>query len=338
MASTPKIDVNVAKYICHLCGTAYVTRNGYFYKSYAQTYKGTGYLHICKSCVDDLYEDFLRLSKDPRIACHAVCRKLNLYWDDAAYDGVLKGSSKRTIMSGYLTRMSAVKYRGKSYDDYLRELGMLWEIPSDREEITAPLTDYTDKESESNDIEIAEDVRTAWGPGYTNKQYAELEARRNYWMHDLASRGVDVNDVGVGALLRQIVATEIEINKGRANGEDVDKKVNTFNTLIGNAILKPSQKKSDADVSIDNTPLGVWIRRYENELPLPRDENESQIKKFVHTWLYGHLCKMLGIRNSYTQMYEDEMSRLRVEKPEYADEDDDYVITDAFGEDVFDDG
>ena len=154
----------------------------------------------------------------------------------------------------------------------------------------------------------------------------------------MKSRGVDTNDIGVGALLRQIVATEIEINRGRANGEDVDKKVNTFNTLIGNAILKPSQKKSDVDISIDNTPLGMWVLKYENERPLPKDENESVLKKFVHTWMFGHLAKMVGLRNSYTQMYEDEMDRLRVSKPEYADEDDDTIITDAFGEDVFDNG
>lgn len=336
--ATPKLEVTTSGSTCRLCGTAYGKLNGYFYKSYGQIYKGTGYMSVCKSCVDNLYEDFLRESGDAMIACHQVCRKFNIYWNKSIFDGVVQGSAKRTVMSAYLTRVNVVKYQGKSYDDFLRELGMLWDVPSHTGETPSPsqTKEVVANDDESDEIEIAEDIKIAWGPGYSNKQYAELEERREYWMKDLAQRGVDVNDVGVGALLRQIVATEIEINKGRANGDDVDKKVNTFNTLIGNAILKPSQKKSDADVSIDNTPLGVWVKRFEDERPLPKNENESQLKKFVHTWMFGHLAKMVGLKNSYTQLYEDEIERLRVSKPEYAEEDDDDLLTNIFGEDVFD--
>lgn len=335
--TTPKVEVNVASSTCRLCGTAYGKLNGYFYKSYGHIYKGTGYLSVCKTCIDNMYEDFLRETGDPKAACHQMCRKFNIYWSEDIFNGALNGAASRTMMAGYITRSNVVKYQGKSYDDFLKEIGMLWDIPSRNDGRLTPLQQIIDADDESSDIEIADEIKKAWGPGYSNKQYSELEERREYWMKDLSERGVDVNDVGVGALLRQIVATEIEINKGRANGEDVDKKVNTFNTLIGNAILKPSQKKSDTDVSIDNTPLGVWVLRYENEKPLPKDENESKIKKFVHTWLYGHLGKMLGLRNSYTQLYEDEMERLRVERPEYADEDDDVLLTDIFGGDTSED-
>lgn len=336
----PNLELHASNAYCRLCGTAYGKQNGYFYKSYGQIYKGSGYMHVCKTCVDNLYEDFLKECEDPKLACHQVCRKFNIYWNEDIYNGVLQGSTKRTIMSGYMTRVNVVKYQGKSYDDFLREVGMLWEIPSQKQsgDELAPLPDGNDVESESDDIEIAEEIKSAWGPGYSNKQYAELEERHKYWIKDLQQRGVDVNDIGVGALLRQIVATEIDINHSRARGSDVDKKVNTFNTLIGSAILKPSQKKSEADMAIDNTPLGVWVLRYENEKPLPKDENESKIKKYIHTWMFGHLAKMVGLKNSYTKLYEEEMERLRVEKPEYADEDDDDLITDAFEEDAFSDG
>ena len=330
-----KVEMHASSTVCRMCGTAYSTLNGFFYKCYAQPYKGTGYMSVCKHCVEKLYEDFLRESKSEEAACHQICRKFNIYWNKELFDAAMRGSPTRTLVVGYLNKVNVVKYQGMSYDDTMREFGMLWETPHKKEDEPAPPIEVIEDES---DIEIAEEIKTAWGPGYSNKQYEELEQRRKYWVEDLASRGVDTNDIGVGALLRQIVATEIEINRGRANGEDVDKKVNTFNTLIGNAILKPSQKKSDVDISIDNTPLGMWVLKYENERPLPKDENESVLKKFVHTWMFGHLAKMVGLRNSYTQMYEDEMDRLRVSKPEYADEDDDTIITDAFGEDVFDNG
>lgn len=330
-----KIEVHASSTVCRLCGTAYGALNGYFYKSYAQLYKGVGYMPVCKRCVDKLYEDFLRESGSEEKAIHHLCRKLNLYWNKDLFEAATKGSPTRTLVVGYINKINTVRYQGMSYDDTLKEFDQLWDIPSDEPDEPEEKEEIIIEEPEP---EIADEIKVAWGPGYSNKQYAELEERREYWVKDLKSRGVDTNDVGVGALLRQIVATEIEINRGRANGEDVDKKVNTFNTLIGNAILKPSQKKSEADVSIDNTPLGVWVLRYENERPLPKDENESVLKRFVHTWMFGHLAKMVGLRNSYTKMYEDEMDKLRVEKPEYADEEDDAIITDAFGEDVFDNG
>ena len=53
--------------------------------------------------------------------------------------------------------------------------------------------------------------------------------------------------------------------------------------------------------------------------------------KYVTVWMFGHLCKMLGIKNSYCKMYEDEIAKLRVERPEYDDEDDDTMLNDLFG-------
>ena len=344
MATVGKIEQNVPSSTCRLCGTAYGKLNGYFYRTYSQIYKGIGYMSVCKICVDDLYEDFLRECKDPRIACHQVCRKFNIYWNESVYEGVVQGSAKRTVMAGYLTRVNVIKHQGKSYDDFLREVGKMWEIPHEDVEEPAPspvevqVEEPADASEPEEEIEIAEEVRVEWGPGFSNKQYYELEERRKYWVGELKKRNINVDDINVMALLRQIVGMELEINRRRSNGEDVSKLVNTFQSLVGDALLKPSMKKSDADASIDNTPLGVWINRFENERPLPENENKSELIKFVHTWMFGHLAKMVGLRNSYTQMYEDEMERLRVAKPEYADDDDDALITSAFEDGVFDDG
>jgi len=39
---------------------------------------------------------------------------------------------------------------------------------------------------------------------------------------------------------------------------------------------------------------------------------------------------MLNIRNGYSKLYEDEMARLRVERPELDEEDDDALFNDIF--------
>ena len=97
--------------------------------------------------------------------------------------------------------------------------------------------------------------------------------------------------------------------------------------------MKPGQKKQeDADAALTNTPLGVWLYRYENKRPLPEVDEELKdvngIRKYVFTWM-GHLCKMLGLKNAYSQLYEDEIARLRVDKPEYDGDDDKLLFNEA---------
>ena len=39
---------------------------------------------------------------------------------------------------------------------------------------------------------------------------------------------------------------------------------------------------------------------------------------------------MLGIKNSYCKLYEDELAKMRIERPEYDDEDDETMFNDIF--------
>ena len=46
---------------------------------------------------------------------------------------------------------------------------------------------------------------------------------------------------------------------------------------------------------------------------------------------------MMGIKNSYSKMYEDEMAKYKVEKPEYEGDEDNEALFDAiFGGDISD--
>ena len=53
----------------------------------------------------------------------------------------------------------------------------------------------------------------------------------------------------------------------------------------------------------------------------------------ITIWLKGHLAKMVGLRNSYSQMYEDEIKRLSVSKIDYEDDTDDSFLADLFDDD-----
>lgn len=308
------IDIRTEKAICYRCGKAFGQYRGAFPVSYATLYKGVGYMSVCKTCIDSMYEDYLKQCKNQKDAVRQMCRKLDLYWDQGIYDAVAKKNTERTIMSQYIARANSVTYAGKSYDDSLKSEGTLWAFGDN-----------------GGVPDISAEVEAFWGSGYSPAMYAELEQRRKYWMSSFPE---DVElDIGTEALIRQICSLELDINRDRAAGRSVEKSVTALNTLLGSANLKPVQKKQDdLDASLEATPMGVWLYRYENERPLPDIDDElkdvNRLRKYVFTWM-GHLCKMLGLKNAYVQLYEDEMEKLRVERPEY-DGDDDEVLFSEF--------
>lgn len=329
------LEMETDRVICSRCGKTYPKRKGNFKVSYAACHKGLGYLPICGDCIDSMYNTYLAQCNNTRDAVRQMCRKLDLYWNDAAFDTIEKKSTTRTIMSAYMQRINTLAYAGKSYDDTLSNEGTLWSFAGqDASEQPVQLrSHHADGEQEEME-DIPDGVIAFWGSGYTADMYMELEQRRAYLMSRLPD-GADI-DIGTEALIRQICPLELDINKYRAAGRDVDKLVANLDKLIGSAGLKPGQKKQeDADSTLTNTPLGVWLYRYENKRPLPEIDEElkdvNHIRKYVFTWM-GHLCKMLGLKNAYSQLYEDEIARLRVDKPEYDGDDDELLFTEALSD------
>lgn len=321
------IEVNASSSTCRKCGTAYGRLKGYFPVSYSYLYKGTGYLPYCKECVDGMFAAYLAECKDPKMAVRQMCRKLDLYWNEKVYEAVEKQNSTRSMMTSYISKINAVKLASKSYDDTLIEEGALWLEPKA----------YTDIQLDEGVIahtidnaEISDEIIAFWGPGYTPSMYIELENRYKYWMSRFPNKE-DI-DIGTEALVRQICNLEIDINRDRAAGKSIDKNVNTLNNLLGSAMLKPAQQKDETEASINETPLGVWIDRWEKKRPIPEPDptlkDVDKIVKYITVWFYGHISKTLGIKNMYCDMYEKEMEKMKVSRPEAysVEEDDDEVV------------
>lgn len=335
------IEVNASSSVCRKCGTAYGRLKGYFPVSYGFLYKGAGYLPYCKDCVDSIFTSYLTECGDTKVAVRQTCRKLDLYWNDALYETVNRQNASRSAMTAYIAKANGMKYAGKSYDDSLREEGKLWSFGG-AEQVAHPViadttepTVVTAEEDDTDLSSIEDDVIAYWGPGYTASMYKALEERRSYWMEHLPD-GVETN-AGFEALLRQIVSTELDINRDRAAGRPIDKSQAVLSQLIGNAMLKPTKKADDTDSSLEKTPFGVWIKRWEDKRPVPEPDPELKdvdgIIRYIQIWFFGHLARMLNIENAYSKLYDKEIERLRVDHPDLDDEDDDSMLFDVFHED-----
>lgn len=348
--------------VCHRCGKKFSTRRGYFFVSHANLYRDVGYLPYCKDCVQAMFEDFYSQCNDIRGAMRCLCRKLDLYWNNGVYHGAIDArANSRTIVSRYMGRISnSPQYDGKSYEDTLAEEGTMWDfsgntsIPSaDQLNIDAyiksvgvekiqseaeAIQQEREEAKEQIEQEVDPKVIKFWGPGFDAEMYNQLEERRKYWMSRLPNGGKDI-DVGTEAIIRQICPLELDINRDRLAGKSVDKSVNTLNSLLGSANLKPVQRANDMDASLNNTPFGVWTWKLEHERPVrdvdPDFADADGIAKYISTWFYGHAAKSLGVKNMHSKLYDQAMEKYTVQKPEYEGDDDD-LLFDVLGDD--DDG
>ena len=324
-------EVESNKVYCHMCGTAYPRRKGHFPVSYAVQHKGLGYLPLCRECTERLYEGYLSACNDPKLALRQMCRKLDLYWDEKVYEYVATKTTTRSLLASYLQRITGTAYAGRSYDTTLEKEGSLWSFAD--EEVDIP--DNEEEESTEETENIPKKYIRYWGSGYKAEVYKDLEQHKANWMASF--QDPSSIDVSTEAIIKQLCLLEIDMNDARARGKSVDKLLNNYNNLLGSGNLKPVQKKQEEeDLGLEKTPLGVWLYRYENKRPLPEIDDDckdvNHLRRYVFTWM-GHLCKMLGLKNAYEQLYQDEIDRLRVEKPEYDGDDDEAFFMDVMTED-----
>ena len=346
------MEMSTDRAICYRCGKMYSRKKGFFPVSYAVSHKGVGYIPICKECIDTMYNSYLAQCHNAKDAVRQMCRKLDLYWSENLYELVQKKSTTQSMMTQYIVKTNSISYAGKSYDDTLSEEGTLWnfylEAPKDDDDYdssscTQSTAQNTDNNSQdSRDIEIPQDIVAYWGSGYSNEMYEKLEQRRKYYLSQYPDTFLNEDgqsNIANDIYLRQLCNLEVSIASDSAAGKSIEKSVNTVNTIMGSLNLKPTQSKNaEKDSELESTPLGVWLWRYENKRPLPSEDELDDsvkdvygIKKYIFTWM-GHVFKLAGKKNAFAKLYEDEIARLRVERPEY-DGDDESLVVDFYSDD-----
>lgn len=334
MADTPKRrsqvkdaapDISTQKHYCCRCGTAFSRRKGYFPVSHSPMYRGSGSLPFCNNCVEEMYEGYLRTLGDDKEAMRRMCMKMDLYWNESIYAMAARSAGTNSRIRNYIGKTNIVRYIDKTFDDTLREEAAKAD-PVD----TFRFIVQNDEDGAIEAIPVEQEVIDFWGPGFSPDFYMELERHYKDWTGDIENMSQTER-----SLYKQISIHEVIIARDAAHGKATDKSVNLLNTLLGSMNLKPSQQKEEADAELEKMPLGVGIQKWEYNRPLPETPVENRdIRKTIKnitTWYLGHACKMVGLKNSYSKIYEGAMNELRVKRPEYDEEDDDSMLSDIFG-------
>ena len=324
-------------FVCSQCGKKYTRQKSNFPASQSPLFRGNnGYLTNCNHCVEELYSHYKEALGSDEEAIHRVCLKFDIYWSPEIYAMLNKTYTTSSRIRAYISKTNLYKYVGKTYDDTLDEKYATMDGVLTRSEAAVPAEGADDTDGEGAVREtpvVTQDMIDFWGGGFTDGFYVELERRYARWTRDVPQP----IDSAAQALYRNICILEATIAKNAAAGKPIEQSTNSLNNLIGSLNLKPVQKKQDEalDASFESMTFGQGIKMCELTRPIPKPKPEYEdvdgIVRYISIWFLGHLCKMLHIRNTYCKMYEDEMERLKVQRPELEDEDDEGAFNDIFG-------
>lgn len=285
---------------------------------------------MCSVCAEEMYEHYKKVLGSDRAAMYRMCMKFDLYWSPKIFGSARVQRSTTSRFRSYVSQTNLMMYHGKTFDDTLDEE----ETPVVLETALAEAVETTVLEPADEDADVSDaitpEVLEFWGGGFMRDYYPELERRYQNWTAELPKP----LDRATEALYRQVCILETTINRNVAAGKAVEQSVNALNTLLGSLNAKPVQKQQEqqAEAPFDALPFGVGIKMCENVRPIgeTKYKDVDGLKAITHAYMYGHLAKMVGIRNGDCRLYEEEMARMRVARPEYADESDDDFLADIF--------
>lgn len=212
--------------------------------------------------------------------------------------------------SKYIPQLSSFnQYKGLTYADSKYD-----DIQHKAKSNTTLITNEDINDVQKVDLtkEELQELVLFWGKGMEPEDYEFLQME-----YEKLLNSYECDTYAMEMLFQEASQTRLTIKKKREANQSVDKEVKTLQDLLGSANIKPVQE-SGANAT-DQESFGTLIKKYENERPIPEPEEEWKdvdgISHYVKTWFLGHLTKMLGIKNEFTEEYERELEQFTVENP-----------------------
>lgn len=281
-----KQDKEITKPKCTSCGGGKE-----FYVSNSPFHKLTGKLHVCKDCFwDYVGDDLNKLIHALRMIDKPFIMSLYISSQEEAE----KSEKNTNPIKNYMKNVSMPQYKNFTWDDS--------EFEGHKK--TSSITDHNE-----DDYEFDDEVIRYWGTGYEEWEIDFLENEKIQLMTSF-----ECPDYGMEMIMKDICFINLDIEKIRRekrpnSSKEITALIKTRSDLMNDANMKPIQS-TGADAN-DQITFGTLIKKLENERPVPKPLDD-EMKRYIDTFMIGHLAKMEGLHNEMTEKYDKALSQYTI--------------------------
>lgn len=309
---------------CHKCGN-FLSSDTF----YADDRFTTGKFPICKRCVMAMVEQREKKTDPPnetKESVQKVLKLMDLPYIDSFYEDCIKGAYDESKEKNRVSPFG-------TYNTAIRSLpqwkGMKWE--------DSEFEDDNPKTSEeiNENSRVIKQAKKRFGKNYSSSDLLFLEKEYQDWIsrYPCENKAQEI-------LYENICVTELNIDKKQKDGRDIKDDLKTLQDLMTSLQIKPSQTNSNA--LTEAKTFGQLIEKWEDEWdggkPIPEPDPDfadiDKIGTLVDVFYKGHLAKMMGLKNGFTQLYEKFIRKYTVNMPQYdEDSDSEAIFEQLFGKD-----
>lgn len=318
-------------YKCCSCGESTDKQSELFSIGYSSVYAGYNYYFpICNQCLDKMYELLLSNLLDCKLAYKRICMLFDIYYCDELVEMTESTSLPLKKMTTYIRNSHLNKFSSKTYANTLceeiqkeNELNDKYQILlNENENLKERIKDSKRSELYSGDGADGDDgseIIELWGEGLEPEDYIYLQKKYESWL-----KGIDeCEDHATEVLYQQLSMIQWRIWKANldpnAKATDVTALSKQLNDSLSALNLKPVQK-TVTGINGNEQTLGAMIAKWEETDPVPESQ-PSGIVKYITVWFFGHICKVLGLKNTWALQCEQEVGKYSADTPQFFEED-----------------
>lgn len=294
---------------------------------YSSTESKDGIEHLaCKECILDMCTDITKDGTriDNKQKTMDTFRRLNWVFVDADYTAQLNALAegvgekiRSTAAQQFIVMVKSLpQYKGKTWVNSEFDI----EDESVPSEVNTKIVKKTLK-----------DAKKRFG-NYSNDDLMFLENEYQDWIqrYPCENKGQEV-------LYKQICFIELNIDKAQKEGKDTKDLLKSLQDVMTSLQIKPSQNNSNT--LTEAKTFGQLIAKWEESKPIPKPDEDfkdvDHISEYVDVFMRGHLAKMMGLKNGYSEKYDSYISQYSAKKHEYEeDETSPSMYDQIFGSDL----
>lgn len=163
----PKVENKSAvTYYCCRCGGQYKTPTQFF-KSHSNLFADNGIMPVCKKCLTELFNDYIKKYNDVEKALQRICMAFDLYYSKSLFDSCNNGGN--SLLGVYIKNLNMIQYKDKTFDTSIKE-GFVFDPNNTGED------DVVETNKEPEEFNVSKKDLKKWGDGFEDVDYQVLNA------------------------------------------------------------------------------------------------------------------------------------------------------------------